>query len=366
MNARLYIYHLVDIADELDVKKLKKHLKKLKVRPLRLSRFTPAYLNFAIPPVEMNGNPWILRHGDYMINSGEADSKNDDIAVNTNFKFYSLGSVTVRYEITVAGENYGEIFTKSREILNNYNFGKKTDFLITEIRKLIDKELEIKTYRGFLEDYDILWIQDNFNPETLEINKRSIAQFLRNETLLLSEYEQNEAYRYRFSYTSNDLTVIDWDRAVTISSKPDDDVWDVLEYVNLQSLELRYYDSELDKRLEEIYKFAKKKQFSLIEFYQTPRLLKKTLKIFIDFAEVEERINGFLKLTGDEYLSRVYQAAAIRLNIRGTQAEIKERLIDTRDLYEVLAHNSSAVRTEILEAIIIFLIAFEIISALIK
>lgn len=364
MLAKLYIYHIFDITDSINVIRLKKKLKKLKVRPLRLKHYTPAYLNFPVPPLEMRGTPWILNPK--RINLGGKESRLDgNINVGTQFKFYSLGSVTIRYEAALEGKDYGEIFQKAGLISDNKIYSRKTENLIGRIRELIEKEMEIKTYKRFFEDYNILWIQDKFDLKNFQVVKHSIARFLRNETMPLSEYEQNEACRHKFSYTANDLTVIDWDRAVTISPERDDDVWDVLEYVNLQLLELRYYDSELDKKLDEIYALVKKRRLSLIEFYRTPQLLKKTLKIFIDFAEVEERVNSFLNLTGDEYLSRVYQAAAMRLNVKNMQKELKERLIDTRDLYEILSHDVSAIRSEVLEIIIILLIAFEIIFALV-
>ncbi len=366
MNARLFIYHLIDIADEFDIKKLKKHLKKLRARPLGAKRVTPAYLNFSVPPLEMAGSAWSLSSKEAEKDFPKSKDKISGYAINTQFKFYSLGSVTIRYEVSLAGDSYEYIFKEAQKVINNPDFAEKTGHLSEKIRKTINKELKIKTYKGFFEDYNILWIKDKFSPQKIEDNKRAIAQFLRNENIILSESEQNEAYKHRFGYTAEDLTIIDWNRALTIGPESDDDVWDVLEYVNLQSLELRYYDSELDKRLDEIYRIVKRSHFSLLDFYLTPRLLKKTLRIFIDFAEVEDRINGFLKLTGDEYLARVYQAAAIRMNIKNTQAELKDRLIDARELYEVLAQNASSMRMEILETVVIILIAFEILYALVK
>ncbi len=363
MNAKLFIYHLIDVADEFEVDKLKKHLKKLRTRPLGLKHFTPAYLNFPIPPLEMNGIPWTL-DGEGLEENGKKFGGKKGENVGVQLKFYSLGSVTIRYEISLEGKNYKEIFLQVQKFINHPAFLKKTEKFSGKIRKVIDSEFKIKTYKGFFEDYNILWIKDKFSSGKFEANNRLIAQFLRNESLILSQSEQEEAYKYRFGYTPEDLTIIDWNRAITIGPESDDDVWDVLEYVNLQSLELRYYDSELDKRLDEIYRMIKKSHFSLRDFYLMPRLLRKTLRIFIDFAEVEDRINSFLKLTGDEYLARVYKAAAIRMNLHNTQAELKNRLIDARELYEVLAQNASSIRMEILEAIVIILIALEIIYAM--
>ncbi len=349
MKAKLYIYRIVDMADEIDIEKLKNHFKKYQPRPLKLSYFTPAYLNFSIPPVETNEKPWFLLP--------------EKKLVNTQTKFYSLGSLTIRYEIEIEGEDHQEIINKASVVINNSRlFDLKTEKITKRSKELIEK-LNTKTYDGFTEDYIILWICDKYNREKkLEI-KSPLSRFLRNEMAELSFTEENEAFKYNFSYTPEDLTIIDWDRAVTISVNPEEDVWDVLEYANLQLLQLRYYEKKLDERLDEIYVFSEKNKFSIIEFYKTQSMLKKTLKIFTEFSSVEKRLNSFLRLTGDEYLSRIYTATSNRLNLKRTQENLKERLVDTKELYEMLSAEASSIRTEILEIIIIILIAYEIVAA---
>ncbi len=351
MTAELYFYQLVDMADEINIPKLKQHIKKLQLRPLKLNYFTPAYLNFTIPPVETKEKSWFIFP--------------EKTLISTSTKFFSLGSIAVKHKIEITGKDYEEIFKKAEKIASNSSiFEQKTKKITKKSRELLEKQLGIKTYKGFEEDYAILWIKDKYNNSAVDSRfKNCIARFLRNESAVLSEYEQNEALKYRFSYTPNDLTVVDWDRALTIGEKSEDDVWDVLEYTNLQLLQLRYYESELDKQLREIYKFSKTKRLPIIKYYQTHKMLQKTLEIFIDFTSVEKRISNFLRLTGDEYLSRIYIAASKRMNMIKTQENLKERLLDTKELYEMLSVEASAVRTEILEIIIILLIAFEIIYA---
>ncbi|MFA6097891.1 MAG: hypothetical protein WC788_09810 [Candidatus Paceibacterota bacterium] len=352
MIAKLYIYRLTDVAYDINIPKLRGGLKKLQFRPLRLSRFTPAYLNFSIPPLQMEEKTWMTP----LI----------DRPIGTQIKFFSLGSITARFEIEIQGNNYDEILSKAKSILNNPSpFDRKSRKLSNKLRSIIEKELSIETYCGLEEDYAVLWIRDRYDPAKKAAIISPTAKFLRNEDRQLSTYEQNEAFKYHFSYTPEDITIIDWDRTVTIGMEPEDDVWDVLEYVNIQLLELRYYEKELDKRLEEIYQYSRAKQLPIIEFYKTQKLMQKTLAIFIEYSSVEKRINNFLRLTGDEYLSRIYLAASARLNLHKTEENLKKRLDDAKDLYEMLSAELSSVRAEILEIIIIFLILFEIVYALI-
>lgn len=346
MQATLFLYRMVDICDELDVRKFEDKLKELKARPLKLRHFTPAYLNFSNPPVEMDGESWRLM--------------DDELTVRTQFKFYSLGSVTIRYEIKFEADNCPALFNHAQAIINNSVWPGATERFAQTARSLVERELQIKTRFGDLEDYNILWLQDKFEPRDKELKILS-AQFLRNEFMPLSEGEREEAWHYRFSYTMGDVTVLDWDRAVTVSPEAEDDIWDVLEYANLQLLELRYYDGVLDRRLQEIYAVARRPRWNFLDFWRTPRLLKRTLRVFLDFSFMEERINSFLRLTGDEFLSRVYLASAKRLNIKNTQDQLRERVGDARELYQTLAEQMNAWRAEFLEVVVIVLIAVEIV-----
>ena len=344
MYATLFLYRIVDICDELDVRLLTQKLKKLKVRPLKLRHFTPAYLNFSVPPVEMDAEPWWL-----------SDEK---LEVQTQFKFYSLGTVTIRFAINFEVDDDTSLFNRAQSIINNEAFAVRTETAAREVCALVSQELGIAARPTYTEDYNILWISGKAE---LARGKWKVlaAQFLRNEFLPLSATEQEEAWKHHFSYTEDDVTVVDWDRAVTISPEPEDDVWDVLEYANLQLVELRYYEDELDKRLAEVYNLARQR-FAFLNFFRTPRLLRRTLRLFLDFSSVEEKINGFLRLTGDEFLSRVYLAAGKRLNINNQQQQLKEKLNDTRELYQTLADEFGAFRGEFLEIIVIILIVLEI------
>ena len=350
--AKLYIYRLLDISDNLDVARLKRHLKKMKPKPLRLTHFTPTYLNFSVPPIETSEASW--------------QSPLSDKTIEIKIKFYSLGSLTVKFEIDIEGQSYDEVFNKARNIANNTSaFDRKAREVARASRSLIEKHLGVKTYNGFAEDYAILWIKDKSKGIEDDV-KGAFCGFLRNEPCGLSNYEQSEASRYSFSYTPQDVTIIDWDRAITIGEKPEDDVWDVLEYANLQLLELRYYESELDKRLREIYAFSTAGHLPFFKFYQTQNMLQKNLRLYVEFTNVENKINNFLQLTGDEYLSRIYMAASARLNMKRIQENLRERLLDAKELYEMLSAEASSTRAEILEIIIILLIIFEIIMPFVK
>ena len=69
----------------------------------------------------------------------------------------------------------------------------------------------------------------------------------------LSDGARADLLRQRFSYYTDDLVVLTWDRAFIYEPRGDSDVADVLEIANAQLLEMRYYDELLDDELPRMY-----------------------------------------------------------------------------------------------------------------
>ena len=70
-----------------------------------------------------------------------------------------------------------------------------------------------------------------------------------------------------------------------------------------------------------------------------------------------EGVNNALKLVGDEHLARLYAAAARRFHLEDWDRSILRKLRTVDDLSQKLAEEASARRMEVLEWIIIALIA---------
>ena len=72
--------------------------------------------------------------------------------------------------------------------------------------------------------------------------------------------EAEEALRTRFSYHEDDLPIVQWDTAFVYDrSESASAIEDILEFANTQLLELRTYDTLLDRELDGIYKIGSEK-----------------------------------------------------------------------------------------------------------
>jgi uncharacterized Rmd1/YagE family protein len=71
-------------------------------------------------------------------------------------------------------------------------------------------------------------------------------------------------------------------------------------------------------------------------------------------------VNNALKLLGDQYLARVYRLVSQRFHLAEWDASILRKLQTLESIYEKLADQATSHRMEVLEWIIIILIAVSI------
>ena len=68
----------------------------------------------------------------------------------------------------------------------------------------------------------------------------------------LSDQEIEDALAVRISYSMNDILLVDWNAALLVDSEGDD-VRALLEFSNVELLEMRYVDQKLDRALDQAY-----------------------------------------------------------------------------------------------------------------
>jgi hypothetical protein len=72
-------------------------------------------------------------------------------------------------------------------------------------------------------------------------------------------------------------------------------------------------------------------------------------------------VSNALKVFGGEYLARIYGLAARRFRLSELDATISRKLQTIESIYQKLSDRAATVRLETLEAVVILLIAFEIV-----
>jgi hypothetical protein len=195
-----------------------------------------------------------------------------------------------------------------------------------------------------------------------------IAGLVRLEPGPLSRAEVAEATRLSLSYTPDDLVTLDW-AAAFVADRDCADTLQVIEFANVQLLEFRHIDDRLDDRLEAAYRLirpGRRRRFPTTFWRTHADAVRSVRELEIEATSLFERADNALKLIGDQYLSRVYEMASSRFHLRDWQQSIRRKLDTVGDVYDLLVQQAGGHRMEVLEIIVVVLIALEIVLALFR
>ncbi|TMB15987.1 MAG: hypothetical protein E6J71_17420 [Deltaproteobacteria bacterium] len=135
----------------------------------------------------------------------------------------------------------------------------------------------------------------------------------------------------------------------------------VLEFANVELLEMRFLDQRLDDALDESYETLSRRHYGLRQLPGSTRAtLQRVGQLQVENAVLFEGVNNALKLLGDQYLARVYRLVSERFHLAEWDASILRKIQTLESIYQKLADQAANRRTEVLEWIVIVLIAAEI------
>ena len=276
---------------------------------------------------------------------------------------YDFGAVTVIYRIPLDNEN-SNLQLLSGSLYDNKLLLTDSRRRVEELLKLIGPALAKANISKFVEDYLIFQIESLTEPAGLEAltseYAQEIAQILRAESAQLSPDEVIDALSHRISYSKDDIAIIDWNAALVVD-KNADDVLMVLEFANVELLEMRFLDDRLDDALGQAYSRMTVRSKKWLQFRSDPGDLRAISQWQVDSAVLFEGVNNVLKLLGDQYLARLYRLVAQRFHLAEWDGSILRKLATLESIYQKISDELSGRRMELLEWIIIILFVISIV-----
>lgn len=194
----------------------------------------------------------------------------------------------------------------------------------------------------------------------LAANELLVAQILRGESSALAEHQVKDTIQKRISYAPDDLVVIDYAASLIVDSESADTVA-VLEFANIELLSLQVLDEQLDDALATANRLIHSRTHgarNLVRPFGKP--IRKLVELTVDAAAEFEAVDNAIKLTDDHYLGRVYRLAADRFHLTGFDTDITRKLQTLWNIHTIYIERAATRRSELLEWIIILLIALEI------
>lgn len=359
-RAAALCYRIFDVADEIDLEAARA-LVKHEAKRLKLGREGSKYLELPAPPLtlELGARTLQLRHR--------------AIPVEAALRLFNFGAASVTLRVPIEPGTSVEAFIPTADELYD---SEAIDRLCLELWEgvagTINPALQDPHLWEQTESYTVVFAEQiDGDPSAGQVLQQApLAKLLLGEVeaVPLSDRERSEVLQHCFSYTQNDLAVIDWNCAFVYEPSGSSDVPDILEIVNAQLLELRWFDAELDAQLSQIYDEIAQKQRHWWAFVRSPyrRLSRRVLGSVLEMSEFVERVENSLKIIADFYLAKVYEASLSRLRIRAWQASVtrKQQMLD--HVYTLLKGEIDTDRNLTLEAAIVVLIVFEMAIALMQ
>lgn len=295
----------------------------------------------------------------------------DPIAVGTHSTqpvvdvvIYDFGAVTVTYSIPFSGPLL-ELIGVSCEIGNSENLVAAARRLVAGLGGVLVGGRGASNIADVVEDYVIFHIASFENSVTpgdiLADYAGPVAKILRSEPESISQQETCDAVALHIAFGQWDLAILDWNAALLYGHDVSD-LRTVIEFANVQLLEIRFLDRQLDAALEQSYALVSQRGESWKSKLRSHRRdVRKIARLQVDGAILFERVSNALKIFGEEYLSRVYGLTAQRLQLAAWDGSALRKLATLESLYQKLTDEVAARRLEILEWIIVILIAVSIV-----
>lgn len=328
-------------------------------RRSRLSATPPKAMAFGVPPVALQLEPVAL------ILDGQT------VTADATARLYDFGAVTIALRVAVTGAPWGEFAARLNDVDRQVETDARTwDELLRQVRTLVGAALIRPEELRIQEEYIIGVVHAFDRPLSAAALQESVdlVPLLSGEQRPLSDGARQDLLRQQFSYYTDDIVVLTWDRAFVYEPRGDSDVLDVLEVANAQLLEMRYYDELLDDELPRMYDLVARarRTRTLLASKRFANLARRLHTLVAEVTELTERVDNALQVTEDVYLAKIYAAALDLFRVRAVSVAVDRKLAIIRDTYSALYDESSASRTELMEMLIVILIVAEIVIALVR
>lgn len=340
----LRFYRIYDIGREIDLNLLERELTKdyLHARTSFL-RVKPKSIMIEEPPLTIQLNSIHLERG----------NKPFDFTVIARAYDFGVISFCFVYESMDADiatlEEIALLFAGQEGLTESFLQCLRT---LGEIVKPYTKDFSIDP--EFFEDYTIYVtnrISGSIDPVTMLIGERANV----------SPQMREEITKNTLSYSMNDLAILSWDSAFLSNPDPSTDLIDLIEYANVQVLELRFYDRILTRRMEKMYDdighaerlwwFRRMRQYHAI--------MAKQMETYAEISEIIEKVNNLIKVTEDIYYARIYATVLKVLRSHQWSESVSRKTEVILENYSMLSDEVRIQHSNFLEWVIIILIALE-------
>lgn len=312
---------------------------------------TPSYVQYRQPPLTIEGET-----------IGVADA----LGFRVRFKLFDYGVISVAL-IRSLPSSWPELIEQALAWQEDPRLASTAETLCRDLVSRLSAAMTAPRDQFVADDYLVYSLIAGAGAQTADVllaeHGHDIARLLRGERETLSRQELEEVLRHRLSYFECDLVVPSWNAAFVYDTDSGGQAAvEILEFVNSQLVEFRYYDELLDRELERIYKDLQGPGWFRGWFGRRyTRSAQQVHALFIDINELTDRAENALKFAGDVYSARLFTLAGARLGLNDWKANVRDKLKTLDDIYRFAVEQTAMARGEMLELMIVLILIFELV-----
>jgi hypothetical protein len=344
----LFLYEAAEVIDLPRVRTLIAPTEQARLSP---KATTPSYVQYRQPPITIDG---------------EAIGLGDALGFHVRFKLYDYGVISVAL-VGPLPSTWPELIERALTWQDDPRLASTAETLCRDLVNRLSAAMTATRTQFVAEDYLVYTVNAGPGAMTadalIEQHGHDIARLLRGERENLSRQERDEVLRQRLSYFECDLVVSTWNAAFVYDTESGGHAAvEILEFVNSQLVEFRYYDELLDRELERIYADLQRPGWFKGWFGRRyTRSAQQVHALFIDVNELTDRTENALKFAGDVYTARVFTLAGQRLGLDHWKANVRDKLKTLDDIYRFAVEQTAMARGETLEIMIVLILIFELV-----
>ncbi len=361
-SGQIIVLRLFDVAYEIDLKQAElvwtQRTQGASTRSRLVGTPTKA-VSFGVPPLKLDLGPLTL------------DIAGQAVPALASVRLYDFGIAALSLRLPVQNMGWTDFSRLANEACLAIGLTSTSpiwDGLRKRLLDVIAETLERPTAEPLQEDYLIAVVEEfdqSISADAL-LERVDLVPLLSGRDRALSDGARSDLLEHHFSYFTDDLAVVTWDRAFLYEPQRETDVADVLEIANAQLLEMRVYDEMLDAELPRMRAMidAARGRASFLASRRYAKLAKRLHGVVAEVSELTERVDNALQVTEDVYLARVYEAAMELFRVPNVTAAVDRKLSIVRDTYMALHSEAAGSRAEVMELAVLLLIFFELVLSI--
>jgi hypothetical protein len=346
LDGRVFAFVAFDVGFEIDLEHARRLLDGTRVTGLRQDRPAPAEERYPDPPVEV-----VL--GEQRLSTG--------VTAAVSARLFDFGVISIGF-VLPAPATLADLAPYGRALHEQAGLVAAADGCLRALMPRVAPAVARLEIADLSEDYLVFQVSAlEGQPDATAVVRDAapdLARALTLEPMPLADAYVAELLATAVTYAPNDVVLSDWSAALVYDRRYDDTVA-VLEFLNIQLLELRFQDRRLDAALE---RFAGVRGARGVGAFFNPyrQPVRELAELTMESTLLSERAANAMKLLGDDYLARVARRAGERLHLADWAASIRRKQESVTRLYETLNDQLANTRAEALELAIVLLIIFEI------